>query len=294
MSDITKISRVQADGIDFFYRYAGPESAPIIVLLHGYPTSSHQYRNLIPLLARQYRVIAPDLPGFGFTEVPAERKYEYTFANLATSFAAFADALKLHSFAIYIFDYGAPTGLRFALKYPDRVAAIITQNGNAYVEGLGRPFWDPIEALWSENGNSKENRDRLRPAFTLEGVKSQYVDGAPQPDAIPPEAYWLDKTLLERPGNQEKQLDLFHSYGTNVELYPRFHQYFRESGVPVLAVWGKNDPIFIPPGAEAYARDVKKFELRWLDAPHFALETNEGVMASYIEEFLEKYQVFKK
>jgi len=293
MSSLTKIGRIQADGLDIFYRHAGAESSPTIVLIHGFPSSSHQFRNLIPLLAKQYRVVALDLPGFGFTEAPAARRYEYTFANLASTFTAFVDALKLQRFAIYIFDYGAPTGLRFALDHPDRVTAIITQNGNAYVQGLGRPFWDPIEATWSESGNTAENRDKLRTMFTLDATKFQYLHGSPHPDDVAPEAYWLDQALLDRPGNQEIQLDLFHSYGTNVTLYPRFHEYFRQSGVPVLAVWAKNDPIFVPPGAEAFRKDVKKFELHFLDAPHFAIETNEEVMAGYISGFLEKHQVFK-
>jgi pimeloyl-ACP methyl ester carboxylesterase len=293
MSSAVKIGRVQADGLNIFYRYAGAESAPIIVPIHGFPSSSHQYRNLIPLLAKQYRVVAPDLPGFGFTEVPAERKYKYTFENLATTFAAFVDALKLQRFAIYIFDYGAPTGLRFALDHPDRIAAIVTQNGNAYVEGLGRPFWDDIETLWTQAGDTPENRDKLRHFFTLGLTKFQYTHGAPDADAVPPEAYWLDQALLDRPGNQEIQLDLFQNYGTNVALYPRFHEYFRASGVPVLAVWGKGDPIFVPPGAEAFRKDVEKFELHFLDGPHFALETNEEAMAKYITAFLEKFRVFK-
>jgi pimeloyl-ACP methyl ester carboxylesterase len=293
MLTTTKIGRVQADGIGVFYRYAGAEDAPIVLLLSGFPSSSFLFRNLIPLLAKQYRVIAPDFPGFGFTEVPAERKYEYTFANMTKTVTAFVDTLKLQRFAMYVFDYGAPAGYRFALEHPDRVLAIVTQNGNAYVDGLGRPFWDPIEALWAEGGNTAENRDKLRPFLTLDGTKYQYLEGSPNPDAIPPEAYYMDTALLERPGNKEIQLGFFANYGTNVALYPKFQEYFRTSGVPVLAVWGKGDPAFIPPGAEAYARDVKKFELHLIDASHFALETNEEVMARYMVDFFEKYQVFK-
>lgn len=287
-----RVATVEADGIKVFYREAGPVDAPTIVLLHGFPSSSFMFRNLIPLLAKQYRVIAPDLPGFGFTEVPPERKYVYTFANIAETFTAFVDALHLKHFAIYIFDYGSPTGLRFALARPEAVAAIVTQNGNAYAEGFGRPFWDPLEKLWASG--SAADRDALRPALELGTTKWQYTNGAARPDAIQPEAYYLDQALMDRPGNKEIQLDILYDYRTNLGLYPKFQAYLRESGVPVLAVWGKNDDIFVAPGAEAFARDVKDFELHFLDAGHFALETNEEEMAGYILAFFEKQQVFKK
>ncbi|KAH7141659.1 Alpha/Beta hydrolase protein [Dactylonectria macrodidyma] len=286
----THIATVEVDGVRIFYRYAGAENAPTVVLLHGFPSSSHMFRNLIPQLATKYRVIAPDLPGFGFTDVPQTLNYQYTFENLSKTFAAFVDALSLQHFAIYIFDYGAPVALRFALNHPESVAAIITQNGNAYVDGFGASFWAPLEKYWA-TGNV-EDREALRGATTLEITKWQYTDGSPNPEAIPPEAYFLDQALMDRPGNKDIQLDILYDYRTNVPLYPQFQEYFRKSDIPVLAIWGKNDTIFIAPGAEAYQRDVQKFELRWLDAGHFALETNEDEVAKCIDNFLIKHNVF--
>lgn len=286
----TAISRIQADGVNVFYRHAGAEDAPVVLLLHGFPSSSHMFRNLIPHLATRYRVIAPDLPGFGFTTVPAERNYKYTFENLTQTITAFVDFLGHKRYAIYIFDYGAPTGLRLALSRPKAIAAIVTQNGNAYTDGFGHPFWDPIEKLWKTGAQA--DRDALRSALTLPVTKFQYVDGSKHPDEIPPETYYLDQALLDREGNQEVQLDLLYDYRTNLELYPTFQEYFRTSDVPVLAAWGKNDTIFIAPGAEAYKRDVKKLELKWLDAGHFALETNEKKMAEWMFDFFDKHGVF--
>ncbi|KAI1499933.1 Alpha/Beta hydrolase protein [Biscogniauxia marginata] len=281
------VGNISADGIDVFYRYAGSEDAPVILLLHGFPSSSFMFRNLIPLLAISYRVIAPDLPGFGFTQVPSERNYQYTFANFAKTTEAFLDALQIKRFAVYIFDYGAPTGLRVALDRPDSVAAIITQNGNAYEEGFGANFWAPVKKYWASN--STADRDALRPALTFDATRSQYLDGSPHPGLIEPESYHLDQALLERPGNKDVQLDILYDYRTNVYLYPEFHAYFRSSGVPVLSVWGKNDAIFIPPGAEAYERDVRDFELHFLDAGHFALETDEVEVAKLIKGFLKRH-----
>lgn len=278
----TQIAYTKADGVDVFYRYAGKEDAPTIVLLHGYPTSSHMFRNLIPRLATKYRVIAPDLPGFGFTQVPSERDYKYTFENLEQTFSAFVDALGLQKFAIYIFDYGAPVGLRYAVKHQDAVTAIITQNGNAYVEGFGEDFWAPVKKYW-ESGAS-EDREALRGSTSIEGTRWQYENGAK--NVIPPEAYHLDQTLMDRPGNKDIQLDLYYDYRNNVALYPKFQEYFRTSGVPILALWGKNDIIFIPPGAEAFRQDARVFESHWLDSGHFALETNEEVIAGHITKFL--------
>ncbi|KUI58392.1 hypothetical protein VP1G_05655 [Cytospora mali] len=290
----TNISRVQADGINIFYRHAGPTSpdSPTILLLHGFPSSSHMFRNLIPLLAAKYRVIAPDLPGYGFTTVPSERNYTYTFANLTTTLEAFVDAINLKRFAIYIFDYGSPTGLRLALRRPQAVAAIVTQNGNAYVEGLGKEFWAPLQKAWASG--SQADIQALAGALTAESTVWQYLDGSPRPEAVPPETYTLDQALMDRPGNKQYQLDLFYDYRTNVELYPDFQRYFRESGVPVLAIWGKNDTIFVNEGAEAFGRDVKegRFVLRWLDSGHFALETNEEIVAKEMGEFFEKVKVF--
>lgn len=283
----TQVSTVKADGIDVFYRTAGSPTAPVLLLLHGFPSSSHMFRNLIPLLATRYRVIAPDFPGYGFTNVPAERNYKYTFANLTLTTAAFLDALQIKRFAVYIFDYGAPVTWRLALARPAAIAAIVSQNGNAYTEGLGADFWAPIQAYW--DSKSTEHREVLRGAALNFGVtKWQYVEGSPHPDSIPPESYHLDSALLERPGNQEIQLDLFLDYGTNVTLYPDFQKYLRDSGVPVLAVWGKNDQIFIAPGAEAFKKDVKDLEIHYLDAGHFALETNEVEVSRLISGFLGK------
>ena len=288
-ADPFTIHTVEADGVNIFYRAAGLETAPVLLLLHGYPASSFMFRNLIPLLALSYRVIAPDLPGYGFTEVPHARNYTYTFANLAITTEALLDALDISRFGVYIFDYGAPVGLRVALDRPDAVSAIITQNGNAYIEGLGKDFWAPIERYW-ESG-STEDREALRELLVLNATASQYTDGSPHPERIPPETWHLDQALMERPGNKDVQLDLLYDYRTNVDLYPKFQEYFRSSNVPILAAWGKNDEIFIPPGAEAFKRDVKRLELKWLDAGHFAIETNEKTMAGYIDEFLQKYHV---
>jgi pimeloyl-ACP methyl ester carboxylesterase len=262
-----------------------------VLLLHGFPSSSHMFRNLIPLLAKSYRVVAPDLPGFGFTKVPAERNYKYTFENFAKTTELFLDALSITRFAVYIFDYGAPTGLRVALNRPQSVAAIISQNGNAYNEGFGEDFWAPVKTYWASG--SQKDRDALRSLVELPITKLQYEGGSPHPEQIQPEAYYLDQALLDRPGNKEIQLDVLHNYGTNVGLYPKFQEFFRTSGVPVLAVWGKNDIIFVPPGAEAFARDVKNLELHLLDAGHFALETNETKFADLIVGFLDKYKVFQ-
>ncbi|KAI8625968.1 alpha/beta-hydrolase [Xylariaceae sp. FL1651] len=287
--DLVTVNNVMADGVNIFYREAGPNDAPVILLLHGFPSSSFMFRNLIPLLAVSYRVIAPDLPGFGFTEVPTERNYQYTFANFAQTISAFVDALEIQRFAMYIFDYGAPTGLRLALDRPDSVLAIISQNGNAYVEGFGKDFWAPLMKYWASG--SKEDREALLPALTFNMTKSQYINGSPHPGEIEPETYHLDQALIDGPGNKDIQLDLFYDYRTNVDLYPKFQQYFRDSNVPVLAVWGKNDVIFIPPGAEAFKRDVKDFELHFLDAGHFALETNEVKVAEMIDGFLKNHKI---
>ncbi|KAI0544994.1 alpha/beta-hydrolase [Xylaria curta] len=285
--DLLTVNNVTVDGINVFYREAGANDAPVILLLHGFPSSSFMFRHLIPLLAISYRVIAPDLPGFGFTEVPAELQYQYTFENLAKTTGSFLDVLGIKRFAVYIFDYGAPTGLRLALNRSQSVSAIISQNGNAYVEGFGQEFWAPIMKYWASG--STADREALLSALTFNATKSQYVDGSPHPNKIEPETYHLDQALLERPGNKDIQLDLFYDYRTNVDLYPKFQEYFRNSSVPVLAIWGKNDVIFIPPGAEEFRRDVKNFELHFLDAGHFAMETNEVVVAERIDNFLKTY-----
>ena len=274
---------IQADGIDIFYRESGPTDAPLLLLLHGYPTSSHMFRNLIPRLAAKYHIIAPDLPGFGFTTVPPERNYTYTFDNLARTLEAFTEALNLTHYALYIFDYGAPTGLRLAVAHPERVTALISQNGNAYLEGLGSA-WDPIKTYWADPTSA--NRDALRGFLALEGTRFQYTHGVPDPTTVPPEAYYLDQALMDRPGNAEIQLDLILDYRNNLDLYPAFQHFFRESQPPTLVIWGKHDPFFIPPGAEAYKRDLPMATVRFLDTGHFALETHPDEIAEAIDELL--------
>ncbi|KAJ6471894.1 putative hydrolase [Mycena sanguinolenta] len=261
-------------------------SAPIVLLLHGFPTSSHQYRNLIPLLSPHYRVVAPDLPGFGFTTVPKERNYTYTFAELTTTIAAFLDALEIESFAVYIFDYGAPVGLRLALQRPEAITAIVSQNGNAYAEGLGGA-WAPIQKYWA-SGSAEDRKGVLDGVFTSEATKWQYTHGSRAPDAIAPETYTLDWALLQRPGMFDIQLDIFKDYATNVELYPQFQEYFRKSQVPLLAVWGKNDLFFVPAGAEAFKRDLPKAEVVLLDAGHFAGETETAEVGTLMLNFLKR------
>jgi pimeloyl-ACP methyl ester carboxylesterase len=282
---VTSIHKTEADGIRVFYRSAGDPSAPVVLLLHGFPSSSFMFRELIPRLADRYRVIAPDLPGFGFTEVPAERKYTYSFDALALTIEAFAEALKIRRYALYVFDYGAPTGFRLAMAHPDRVTAIVSQNGNAYQEGLG-DAWGPIRKYWAEP--TAEKREVIRQnILTLEGTRWQYTHGAANPESVAPESYTLDTALLERPGNKDIQLDLFLDYASNVNLYPKFQEYFRKSRPPLLAIWGKNDPFFIPAGAEAFRRDLPHAQVQFLDAGHFATETHVVEIATAITEFLD-------
>ena len=274
MAALASTGNVNVNGATVFYRQGGPTdpSTPTILLLHGFPSSSHQFRNLIPLLsAKGYRVIAPDLPGYGFTTVP--EGYVHTFDNMANLVDGFASALSLRKYAIYIFDYGAPTGLRLALKNPDKVVAVVSQNGNAYDEGFGAEFWAPLRKYWASG--AREDRDALRGMLELAATKWQYTDGSPNADKVQPEAYHLDQTLMDREGNKEIQLDLFYDYRNNVPLYPKFQEYFRKSKVPVLAIWGKNDKIFVAPGAKAFEKDVEKLEVKFVDAGHFAIETNE-------------------
>jgi pimeloyl-ACP methyl ester carboxylesterase len=285
---LTSIHRVEADGVTVFYREAGAPDAPVVLLLHGFPTSSFQYRELIPRLADKYRVIAPDLPGFGFTEVPEGRQYKYTFDALAKTILAFTEALHLKHYALYVFDYGAPTGLRLAMAHPERVTAIVSQNGNAYEEGLG-DAWAPIQRYWREP--TPENREVLRGALSPEGLRSQYVDGVPHPERIAPEGYTLDAAMIARPGNMEIQLDLFLDYANNVKLYPAFQEYFRKSKPPLLAIWGKNDLFFIPPGAEAFRRDNPNATVQLLDTGHFALETHVEEIAEAMRQLLAKTSV---
>lgn len=273
-------------GVKVFYReqIAAPD-APVILLLHGFPSSSHQYRNLIPLLAAKYRVIAPDLPGFGFTETPSD--FKFTFANLATTIGEFVNQLSLTRFAIYIFDYGAPVGLRLALQRPEAITAIVSQNGNAYVEGFG-DVWGPIKELWASNNAPKNRTEVAKAMLTLDATKFQYEDGTPDLSRIAPESYLLDQALLERPGNKDIQLDLFYDYQNNVPLYDDFHAYFRKSQVPLLAIWGKNDKFFIPPGAEAFTRDLPSAEVQLINAGHFAVESDTLYIAQEMLRFFNK------
>jgi pimeloyl-ACP methyl ester carboxylesterase len=280
----TSIHRVEADGVSVFYRAAGDAGAPVVLLLHGFPASSFMFRELVPRLANDYRVIAPDLPGFGFTEVPPERKYVYSFDQLALTTEAFTKTLKIDRYAIYVFDYGAPTGFRLAMAHPERVTALITQNGNAYEEGLG-DAWGPIRKYWA--APTGENRDILRKSIlTAGGTRWQYTHGVANPESVAPESYTLDTALLERPGNKEIQLDLFLDYASNLKLYSKFQEYFRSSKPPLLAIWGKNDPFFIPAGAEAFRRDIPGAKVQFLDTGHFALETHVVEIASAMKEFL--------
>lgn len=282
---VTSVHRVEADGVSVFYREAGPGDAPIVLLLHGFPTSSFQYRELIPRLADRYRVIAPDLPGFGFTVIPETRAYQYSFDSLAETMLEFTGALNLKKYAMYVFDYGAPTGLRVAMRRPERVTALVSQNGNAYAEGLG-DAWAPIQRYWKDP--TANNREILRQALDPAGLRSQYTDGVPNPERISPEGYTLDAAMIARPGNMEIQLDLFLDYANNVKLYPAFQEYFRKWQPPLLAIWGKYDPFFIPPGAEAFLRDNSNATVQFLDTGHFALETHVEEVASAMRAFLQK------
>jgi pimeloyl-ACP methyl ester carboxylesterase len=272
------------NGFKIFYREAGDMQKPTVLLLHGFPTSSHMFRNLIPMLAGDFHVIAPDLPGFGFSDAPDHSTFEYTFEHVAQVMGDFVDQLGLKKFAVYIFDYGAPTGLRIALRYPERISALITQNGNAYVEGLSKD-WAPVQAYWENPTN--ENRNALRKLQTLDTTRWQYYHGVTNPEErIAPEAILLDQTLLDRPQSAEIQLDLIGDYKSNVALYPKFQEFFRKYQPPTLAVWGKNDPFFIPPGAEAYKRDNPKAKVVFYDTGHFALETHVAEIGQEIHSFL--------
>lgn len=282
---MTKNKTIKTDGISVFYREAGDPAAPTILLLHGFPASSHMFRNLIPKLAETYHVVAPDLPGFGFSDSPSRGEFKYTFENLARVIDSFTEKVRLKRFATYIFDYGAPVGLRLALAHPERVSAIISQNGNAYEEGLSEG-WNPIQNYWKEP--SAANRAALREFLKPEATKWQYTHGVADPSLIAPESYTLDSALLARSGNDEIQLDLFLDYASNVALYPKFQAYFRQHHPPLLAVWGQNDPFFLPPGAKAFARDNPNAEIHFFDTGHFALETHANEIAGKIEAFLKK------
>jgi len=278
------LRRAEVGEVSVFYREAGDPERPAILLLHGFPTSSHQFRDLIPRLADRYHLIAPDLPGFGFTTVA--EGFDYSFAKLAEVMAAFTDAIDLTRYAIYVFDYGAPVGLRLALARPDAVTAIVSQNGNAYEEGLS-DGWAPTRAYWADP--SPANRETMRGMLTLEITRWQYTHGAPDETQVAPEAYWLDYALMSRPGNDDIQLGLIADYVSNVALYPRIHDYFRTRKPPLLAVWGVGDPFFLPAGAEAFRRDLPEAEVHFLDAGHFALETHGREIADLMRDFLDRH-----
>ena len=282
---MTKYQAIQVNGINLFYREAGNAASPTILLLHGFPTSSHMFRDLIPKLADNYHVVAPDLPGFGFSDSPPRGEFKYTFENLAGVIGAFTEKLGLKRFAIYIFDYGAPVGLRLALAHPERISAIISQNGNAYEEGLSEG-WNPIQNYWKEP--SAANRAALRDFLKPEATKWQYTHGVGDQSLIAPESYTLDSALLARPGNDEIQLDLFLDYASNVALYPKFQAFFRERHLPLLAAWGQNDPFFLPAGAKAFARDNPNAEIHFFDTGHFALETHASEIAGIVRIFLDR------
>ncbi len=279
---------VSIDGLDIFYREAGPADAPALLLLHGFPTSSQMFRNLIPALADHYRVVAPDYPGYGHSAMPSREQFSYTFDNLAGVIDKFTAAVGLTRYALYVQDYGAPVGYRLASRHPDQVTAIVVQNGNAYDEGLDNPFWEPIKAYWRDPA-SREKRDALRQLLTYDATRWQYVHGEPRPELVAPDGAAHDQFLLDRPGNAEVQLDLFLSYGSNPPLYPEWQAYFRKHQPPVLIAWGKNDQIFPPAGAEPYRRDLKALECHLLDAGHFALETHGDEIAGLIRDFLGRH-----
>ncbi|MGY4313547.1 alpha/beta fold hydrolase [Bradyrhizobium sp. JR3.5] len=277
---------IDVDGLEVFYRRAGDPSRPKLLLLHGFPTASHMFRNLIPQLDDRYDVVAPDLPGFGMTEQPARDRFTYTFENIAKVIGRFTEILGLDKFAIYVFDYGAPVGFRLALKHPEQITAIVTQNGNTYLEGVSDAF-APVQTYWNEP--TQANRDALRGFLAPQTTLFQYTHGVADPSRVSPDGRNLDDFYLARPGNDEIQLDLLLDYRSNVALYDAIQVYLRQHQPPVLAVWGKNDPFFIPPGAEAFKRDVPSADVRFVDSGHFALETHASEIAAAMRDFLDKH-----
>lgn len=275
---------VTVDGHAIFYRESGPTDAPVVVLLHGFPTSSHMFRGLVPLLADSYRTIAPDYLGFGLSDAPPVEEFDYSFDVLAGITDRLLDQLGIKHFAMYVQDYGAPVGWRLALRHPERVNAIISQNGNAYTEGLVDAFWSPLVAYASNPGPDTEAPARY--ALSMEGIRWQYLNGVPEPDLVSPDTWMHDHAMVQRPGNDRIQMQLFRDYGTNVDMYPRVQEYFRESRVPLMAVWGANDEIFGPDGARCFARDLPDAEVHLLDTGHFALESHLDTIAGYVRGFL--------
>jgi pimeloyl-ACP methyl ester carboxylesterase len=283
----THYSAANVDGFKVFYRQSGSKDSPKLLLLHGFPSASHMFRDLIPLLADNFHIVAPDLPGFGQSDMPPRDRFSYTFDNIAKVIIRFTEVIDFNRFALYVFDYGAPTGFRLAVKHPERIAALISQNGNAYVEGLSEG-WSPIQAYWKEA--SEANRTKLRSFLAPKTTEWQYTHGVADPTLVSPDGYSLDNFYLARPGADEVQLDLFRDYASNVAMYPTFQEYFRRHKPPLLAVWGKNDPFFLPPGAEAFKRDIPNATVRFLDTGHFALETHADEIAGEIRKFLRTVQ----
>jgi pimeloyl-ACP methyl ester carboxylesterase len=281
----TTYHTVEVEGQRIFYREAGPKNAPTVLLLHGFPTSSHMFRNLIPALADEFHVIAPDYPGFGHSSMPKVGEFEYTFDHLADVIDAFTTRVGLTRYALYVQDYGAPVGFRLAVKHPERVQAFVIQNGNAYEEGLPDAFWRPIKAYWREPNDA--NRAAVAKSLELDATKWQYTHGTRRPELISPDTWVMDQALLDRPGNKEIQLQLFYSYGSNPPLYPKWQEYFRRHQPPALVVWGKNDEIFPAAGAQAYRKDLENVESHLLDTGHFALEEEGETIARLMRQFLE-------
>ena len=281
--DPVRHNTVTVDGVEIFYREAGPKDAPVLLLLHGFPSSSHMFRNLIPRLADAYRVVAPDYPGFGHSAVPDRARFAYTFDNYARIVGRLTEELGLERYALYVMDYGAPIGFRLATAAPDKVTALIVQNGNAYEEGI-TGFWDPIKVYWRTDGSTE--REALRWLTSLKATKWQYQNGVKDLSLVSPDAWMVDQNFLDRPGNQEIQLDLFRDYRTNLPLYPQWQAYFRSAKPPTLVVWGRNDEIFVAAGAEPYRRDNPRAEVHMLDTGHFALESHGPQIAGLIRDFL--------
>lgn len=289
--NVVRYKTQRIDSLDIFYREAGSAANPTILLLHGFPASSHMFRNLMVALSGKYHLIAPDYPGFGNSSMPLVKDFEYSFDHLAEVVDKFIKAIHLNKFSIYIMDYGAPVGFRLALKHPDKIQSVITQNGNAYEEGLS-PFWDHMRTYWKEP-KKEVNINFIRDLLTSEGTKSQYLNGARDVSSVSPDSWIIDQAGLDRPGNSDIQLQLFYSYRTNVESYPKWQEYLRKYQPPVLAVWGKNDEIFPASGAEAFRKDVKNAEIHLLDTGHFALEEDVDTIARLIDEFLVRNNIYQ-